>query len=130
MSATGLSLVLLTAALTMAANLLLRGGIDAAGGFSLGGPSGMLQALVKLFIQPLFAIGFVLYFVASVVWFRVVATEPLSLAYPILVSCTFMLVTTGAALAFREPLTLRQVLGLAVILAGIALLSIQKGTTS
>jgi multidrug transporter EmrE-like cation transporter len=130
MSATGLSLVLLTAALTMAANLLLRGGIDAAGGFSLGGPSGMLQALVKLFIQPLFAIGFVLYFVASVVWFRVVATEPLSIAYPVLISCTFTLVTAGAVVIFSEPLTPRHVVGLVVILAGIVLISTARGMTA
>ena len=127
MSATGLLLVLLTAALTMAANLLLRAGIDAAGGFSLGGLTAAVLALVKLFMQPRFVVGFGLYFLASVVWFRVVATEPLSVAYPLLVSCTFILVTAGAALAFREPLTLRQVLGLAVILLGIVLVSIRRG---
>jgi multidrug transporter EmrE-like cation transporter len=130
MSVTGLLLVLLSAALTMAANLLIRTGIDAAGGFSLGGFTAALQALARLFIEPPFVVGFLLYFLASVVWFRVVATEPLSLAYPIFVSCTFTLVTAGVAVAFREPLTLRQVLGLAVILAGIALISIQKGTTA
>ena len=130
MSGTGLLLVLLTAALTMAANLLLRAGIDGAGGFSLGGVTATLHALGRLFVEPRFLIGFVLYFLASVVWFRVVATEPLSLAYPILVSCTFTLVTAGAVVAFREPLTLRQIVGLAVILAGIALISFEKGPTT
>jgi multidrug transporter EmrE-like cation transporter len=128
MSATGLLLVLVTAALTMVANLLLRSGIDAAGGFSLGGLATTAAALLKLFMEPKFLIGFVLYFMASVVWFRVVATEPLSVAYPLLVSCTFTLVTAGAVIVFSEPLTLRQMLGLAVILAGIALISVQKGT--
>jgi multidrug transporter EmrE-like cation transporter len=128
-SLTGLLLVLLTAALTMAANLLLRAGIDGAGGFSVATVAGVLHALVRLFLQPLFSIGFVLYFLASVVWFRVVATEPLSLAYPVLVSCTFTLVTAGAVIFFGEPLTRRQIMGLAVILAGIVLVSIQKGAT-
>lgn len=127
MSPTGILLVLLTAGLTMAANLLLRAGIDGAGGFSVAGVTGAIQALVRLFVQPLFTLGFVLYFLASVVWFRVVATEPLSLAYPVLVSCTFTLVTAGAVVFFGEPLTRRQVVGLAVILAGIVLVSIQKG---
>jgi multidrug transporter EmrE-like cation transporter len=81
-------------------------------------------------MEPKFLIGFVLYFMASVVWFRVVATEPLSVAYPLLVSCTFTLVTVGAVIVFSEPLTLRQMLGLAVILAGIALISVQKGTAA
>ena len=130
MSSTGLLLVIVTAALTMVANLLLRSGIDAAGGFTLGGLGTTIAALIKLFMQPKFLVGFVLYFMASVVWFRVVATEPLSVAYPLLVSCTFTLVTAGAVVVFSEPLSARQVLGLVVILAGIALISVQKGTAA
>jgi multidrug transporter EmrE-like cation transporter len=130
MSATGLVLVLVTAALTMAANLLLRVGIVAAGGFSFGGLAETVRGLVALFTEPRFLLGFVLYFVASVVWFRVVATERLSVAYPLLVSCTFTLVTAGAVVAFGESLTRRQVLGLVVILAGIALISIEKGSAA
>jgi len=130
MSATGLVLVLVTAALTMVANLLLRIGIEAAGGFSLGGIAAVAGSLLKLFMEPKFLIGFVLYFMASVVWFRVVATEPLSVAYPLLVSCTFTLVTAGAVVVFSEPLSARQVLGLLVILAGIALVSVQRGSAA
>ena len=128
MSVTGFILVLLTAGLTMAANLMLRAGIDAAGGFALGGGMQILHALMKVFMQPLFAVGFTVYFVASVVWFRVVATEPLSLAYPVLVSLTFTMVTSGAVLFFSEPLSLRKAVGLAVILTGIAIISLEKST--
>jgi multidrug transporter EmrE-like cation transporter len=126
MTLTGLLLVVLAAGLTMVANLLLRAGIDAAGGFAFVGISGTIGAIVRLFMQPLFAAGFVLYFAASIVWFRVVATEPLSLAYPILVSLTFASVTAGAILLFGEPVSLRKVAGLAVILAGILLISLEK----
>ena len=128
-STTGILLLLFTAALTMAANLLLRAGINAAGGFSLGNVGEVVHALIALFMQPLFSLGFATYFLASVIWFRVVATEPLSLAYPILVSLTFTLVTAGAVLLFSEPLSLRKVVGLAVILAGIAIVSLEKGAT-
>ena len=130
MSPTGLLLVIVTAALTMVANLLLRAGIDAAGGFSLGSLATTAASLLKLFMEPKFLVGFVLYFMASVVWFRVVATEPLSVAYPLLVSCTFTLVTARAMVVFSERLSVRQVLGLVVILAGIALISVQKGTAA
>jgi multidrug transporter EmrE-like cation transporter len=128
MSPTGLLLVIVTAALTMFATLLLRAGIDAAGGFSLGSLATTVASLLKLFIEPKFLVGFVLYFMASLLWFRVVATEPLSIAYPLLVSCTFSLVTAGAVVVFSEPLSARQILGLLVILAGIALISVQRGT--
>ena len=130
MSATGLVLVLVTAVLTMAANLLLRVGIVAAGGFSFGGLAETVRGLVALFMEPRFLLGFVLYFAAAVVWFRVVATERLSVAYPLLVSCTFTLVTAGAVVALGESLTRRQVLGLLVILAGIALISIERGSAA
>ena len=128
MSSTGFVLVLITAAMTMAANLMLRAGIDAAGGFAPTGALGLMPAVVKLFLQPLFAIGFVFYFLASVVWFRVVATEPLSVAYPILVSLTFTLVSAGAVLFFQESLSLQKGVGLAAILAGIAIISFDKAT--
>lgn len=125
-----MTLVLLTALLTMGANLLLRTGIDAAGGFAIAGLSGTARALIGLFRQPLFDVGFALYFLASVVWFRVVATEPLSLAYPVLVSCTFALVTGGAAVAFGEPIARHQLLGMAVIVAGIVLVSLRRSIAS
>jgi len=130
MSPRGLGLVVLSAALTMAANLLIRAGIDGAGGFAVGSPAEAIAALVRLFAQVRLVAGFALYFLASVVWFRVVATEPLSVAYPILVSCTFVLVTAGAVILFREPIGLRQVLGLIVILTGIVLVSSSGGSVA
>ena len=130
MSPRGLGLVVLSAALTMAANLLIRAGIDGAGGFAVGSPAEAIAALIRLFAQVRFVAGFALYFLASVVWFRVVATEPLSVAYPILVSCTFVLVTAGAVILFREPIGLRQVLGLVVILTGIVLVSSSGGSVA
>ena len=123
MSLTGILLLVLTASLTMAANLLLRAGIDAAGGFSISGVAGLIRGLVHLFLQPRFTVGFIFYGLASVVWFRVVATEPLSVAYPILVSLTFGLVTAGAVILFGEPLSLRKTLGLLTILGGIMIIS-------
>jgi len=129
MSGSGYILVLLTALMTMGANLMLRAGIDAAGGFSPGGALDLVVAVMRLFLQPLFTAGFVVYFLASVVWFRVVATEPLSLAYPILVSLTFSLVTAGAVAFFHESLSMQKVIGLVTILAGIVIISVEKGET-
>src|SRR3954452_18442915 len=58
MSVTGFFLVLLTAALTMAANVLLRAGIDMAGGFSVASGSKLLNGLARLSSQLLFCGGF------------------------------------------------------------------------
>ena len=71
MSSLGYVLVLLAALMTMGANLMLRAGIDAAGGFAPRSVVDLAVAVVKLFLQPLFATGFVVYFLASIIWFRV-----------------------------------------------------------
>ncbi|MGH7178218.1 MAG: SMR family transporter [Tepidisphaeraceae bacterium] len=127
MSMLGLLLVLLTAAMTMGANLMMRGGIDSGGGFAPESALAVVLAFLRLLTQPLFLCGFVLYFLASLVWMRVIASEPLSVAYPVLVSLTFALVTGGAVFFFHEPLSLRKVVGLVVILVGILVISMEKG---
>lgn len=127
MSMTGFALVLLAAAITMAANLLMRLGLERGGGFA---PSDILAAVsgfLALLLQPLFALGFLAYFLAGLVWFRVIASEPLSIAYPVLVSVTFVLVSSGAMLLFGEALSLRKLAGLTLIIGGIALVSTAPG---
>lgn len=111
-----------SALLTVGANLLIRTGVHRAGGF----PSAIRQVprgVLRLIAQPSFDLGFALYAFASLVWFRVIATEPLSLAYPILMSVTFVLVSVGASLLFREGMTLQKSLGLLVIVIGILIAS-------
>lgn len=122
MTERGLLLVVFTAVLTVASNLMLRDGVTRAGGFA---PSSvyLITDLLRLARQPLFVGGVALYATAALVWFRVISTENLSSSYPLLVSLTFVLVTLGAAVLFREPLSWRKVLGLGVILAGIVLVA-------
>ena len=118
----GWSLVLLSACLQAAANLLLRAGVGQAGG--LGGTLATLpQTMLRLVGQPLFVIGALLYALAALVWFRVLASEPLSTAYPLLVSLTFVIVTAGAAGLFQEVLSPRKLAGMAVLLVGIVIVS-------
>ena len=82
-----------------------------------------IVAFAKLLCEPLFAAGFVLYFVAALVWFRVIAYEPLSTAYPVMIGLTFVMVSVGAIFFFSEPVSIRKAMGLAVIVAGIVIAS-------
>jgi multidrug transporter EmrE-like cation transporter len=118
----GLWLVLLTAGLTVVANLLLRTGVIRAGGMG-GNLTELPSVLLRLASQPLFVIGFIAYGSASLVWFRVIATEPLSTAYPVLVSLTFLLVTLSATILFQEAVSIRKLCGLGVVLIGILMLT-------
>ena len=116
MSLRGVSLILASALLTAAANLLMRVGVRAAGGFALS-----IQCFLALASQWMFVSGVLLYGLAAVLWFAVVATEDLSSSYPVLVGAVFVLVTTGAAVFFQERISAQKVIGLVVILAGILL---------
>ncbi len=122
MTKRGLWLVLLTAGLTVVANLLLRTGVIRAGGMG-GNLTELPSVLLRLASQPLFVIGFIAYGSASLVWFRVIATEPLSTAYPVLVSLTFLLVTLSATILFQEAVSIRKLCGLGVVLIGILMLT-------
>jgi len=64
-----------------------------------------------------------LYGAASIVWFAIVSTENLSSSYPLLVSLTFICVTSGAVLFFHELVSVQKIAGLAAILLGIFLVA-------
>ena len=120
MSPVGLILVCATALLTATANVMLTKGIAAAGGFNF---DGLVSGLVRLFLTPLFVVGFLTYFIASVVWFRVLASEPVGIAYPLVVSLTFVLVALASVIVLGEPASPLKAAGMAIILLGIILVS-------
>lgn len=53
----------------------------------------------------------------------IVAYQPPGTAYPVMVGLIFVMVSIGAFFFFREPVSIRKVIGVAVILAGIAIAS-------
>ena len=118
-------LIVLAAGMTVAGNLMMREGVVRAGGLSLQ-LSTFGAELLKLMRQPLLVIGVLFYGLASLVWFRIISTENLNSSYPLLVSITFLFVTLGATVFFREPLGLQKVLGLIAILVGIVLIATVK----
>jgi multidrug transporter EmrE-like cation transporter len=123
MSGSGFVFVIIAAGMTTAANLLLRAGIAQAGGFKPDGVVAVVSGFARLLLEPLFAAGFILYFLAALVWFRVVSSELLSTVYPVMVGFVFVLVSLGGIILFREPMSVRKAIGLAVIFVGIAIAS-------
>ncbi len=114
MTAGGFLLVLLTALCMAVANLLMKNGISAAGGFA---PS--LTGLFRLAGQPKFVCGFLLSGIAALMWFHILATQKLSTCYPLFVSLTYALITLAAFYFLQERISLQKVAGLVVIIAGI-----------
>ncbi len=116
------ALIAFTAITTAVANLLLREGVLRAGGLTLSLDRFWSDALA-LGAQPLFVIGFILYGLAAVLWFSVLPRVDLSISYPVLVGLTFVLVVSGSMVVFNENLPWAKVLGMALILAGVALVA-------
>jgi len=115
-------LVLGSALLTVCANLMMRHGLVLAGGLNMQG-DGILGLMLRLAKQWTFALGLLAYALAALVWFRVLSVAEVSTSYPVLVGLTFVMVSVGAVLWFRESISLLKVVGMAVILAGIVLVT-------
>jgi multidrug transporter EmrE-like cation transporter len=114
-SLVGFLLLLLTAVFGAAANLLIKDGIARAGGFT---PS--LSALLQLLRQPPLVAGLMLIGIAGLLWFRILATQKLSTCYPLFVSITYILITIGSLYFLHEKISIQKLLGLVVIIIGIA----------
>jgi multidrug transporter EmrE-like cation transporter len=111
---TGFILLLITAFCMAVANLLMKTGILAAGGFA---PS--VSALFRLCRQPAFLLGFALSGIAALMWFRILATQKLSTCYPLFVGLTYSLITLAAVYFLNEKISIQKVAGLVAIVAGI-----------
>lgn len=122
MTKQGLVLIVLTAVMTAVGNLMIREGIARAGDVAFGVAT-FVQDLLRLARQPLLDLGVILYGTASIVWFKVVSTEKLSISYPLVVAMTFLFVTTGCALWFKEAISYQKILGMILILFGIVVVS-------
>jgi len=113
---------MVTAALTAAANLLLRDGVPRFGEINLK-RSRLKDGLVGLMAQPLFVFGVIFYGLAVLVWFSVLSIENLSTSYPALVGLRFIMVTVGAVFVFQESFGWQNLIGRGMPLDGIVVMA-------
>ena len=117
MSTVGLILTLTSAFCVIIANLMLRHAM------SISGFNFSFTHFIKLFLTPIFTLGLILYLASMVVWLKVLTIEKLSSSYPILVSMTFLGITLGAALFFKETISLFKLIGIVIIVLGIIMVA-------
>ena len=124
MSARGIILVVLCAGIVVLANLALRVGLDRSGVVPFArGIVGLPGDVLTMLLEPVFCLAVVLYGFSMLLWLRLVATEPLSLAYPMLAAFTFVSLSVVSIFLLAEPMGVRKAAGLAAIVAGFFLLS-------
>lgn len=78
--------------------------------------------LMKLLFDPFILSGFISAFIASFFWMAAMTKFDLSFAYPFM-SGSFVLVFFFSVFLFHEPVTWEKVIGLLLIVAGIAVTS-------
>jgi small multidrug resistance pump len=105
------------------ANILLKLGMKDAGSLGKLGLGKMIElAITNLWVWlglASFGIAFVLYSV-------VLSRMKLSIAYPIMTSCGYVIVVVAALILFGEQLSLLKLAGIAIIAAGIWVISMAQ----
>lgn len=74
-------------------------------------------------LSPALFLALLLYGLSFALTIRIFALYPLSIISPIMAGAIFLCVALGAALLFAEPLTLQKIVGIGVIVLGIAILA-------
>jgi len=103
-----------------AGQLLLKKGVMALGNFDLN-PTTLINLFFAFFKNIYLFAGLGLIGVSFVLWLFILSKVNLGFIYPISASLTLSLVVAGSFLLFKENVNSIQVIGIAVIIAGIFL---------
>ena len=115
-------IILLVVALVLnaTANLMIKAGARASEQQHIGQASVPVLETLKAAVTNPWLIGGVICFGLNLAaYFYALKKLPVSWAYPIMVSLGYAIIVCGAAVWFNERLTPRQMVGVAVILAGV-----------
>lgn len=82
----------------------------------------LIASVASLGLQPMFLFGFLNFIAANLLWMVVLATQPLSVAYPMQISLIIVFNAVISFACFSERLTLAGMVGLACILLGVLLM--------
>ena len=115
-------LLVVSVIFNVTANILLKKGVLSFGGMS-GEKSKIIVELSKAAVNPFVLVGLVLYGLSFLIWLRVLSFNDLSKSYPIFATCVFILTTLGSLKFLGEQITLMRIVGIAVMLFGIFIVS-------
>jgi multidrug transporter EmrE-like cation transporter len=114
-----IALTLLCVALTSGAQIALKVGVSGVRMQTLAGSASARGFLLQALLAPMVLLGLTLYVVSTVLWLLVLAKLDVSFAYPF-VSLGFVFTALYAFLVLNEPMAAYRVIGIALIVAGVA----------
>jgi multidrug transporter EmrE-like cation transporter len=88
-----------------------------------GESSGVTARAIHYLVDPYIVSAFVVSLLSAIAWLYVAERYPVSIAFPTYVGVLFAIVTVGSALLLKETISAQQVVGLALILAGVVVVS-------
>ena len=103
-----------------AGNILMKVGMERTQGKDLSGISGIFNNLV---LNPALVIGAFAYVGSLAFYIFTLRKLDLSIAYPIAVSCAAIVVTVASGLLLKENISITQIIGMAIIMLGIFVLT-------
>lgn len=115
-------LLLAAVAVNALANLLLK--MASAKGVSMSLEGGLVASVAR---NGLFIVALAVFAANVLLYFAALRSLPLSVAYPIMVAGTFVLVNGAGAFMLRETVAPAQLFGYLLIVAGVALVLAKKG---
>ena len=83
----------------------------------------LLGYAIHLFTTPIFLAACLLYALSTVLWVALLTQYPLSQAYPFVIAVSIVLTTALGLTLFKEQFTIDKAIGLALICAGVKILS-------
>ena len=119
MSPRTVGLLLVSIVLGAAGQLMFKGAARHLPPFS---ELGLAKLLLTMFTTPLILAGFACFFTSAVLWIIAIRGVALSVAYP-MVALSYIIIFTGSALLYHEPITWRHAGGAALIVGGILLIA-------
>lgn len=111
-------LLLISVALNVTANILLKTGVTRTGGISAEATN-IIANIARVAISPFIIFGLVLYGLSFLIWLRVLSFNDLSKSYPIFATIVFTFTTLGSIKFLNEDISINRVIGIVVMLIGI-----------
>jgi len=115
------ALIVFTAVLNTAAQILLKAGMQRIGEFAFTS-SNFLPIVTKIALSPFVLFGLIIYVISVSLWLLVLSRVPVAIAYP-LTSLGYIFNAVAAYFCFGEHLTIVQMLGILVIIGGVYLVT-------
>jgi multidrug transporter EmrE-like cation transporter len=114
---------LLCASLVVGSNSILKMALVNKGFGWEGSLVGLGKNLLHLFSFPLIWVGILLFVAANVLWWMILATQKLGIAYPLQIALVFLFSTMSSILLFGEKPTAISFTGLVLVVSGVVLIS-------